>query len=120
LNACSGLAIPDFALVFSRRERCTQVSFTVWSSINQIEVRDRATILLDLVCDDQLAVLEIGDPEVVSRINNGAVKQRIRNFSFERQVPPFEILNVDLSRHDILQIFPFGAKCPAPHNDLDQ
>lgn len=63
-------------------------------------------MLFDLVCDNQLAVLQIGDAQIVSR----ATKQSIRDFFLECQVPLFEIANIDIFRHDILQIFPFGAK----------
>jgi len=37
-------------------------------------------MLFDLVCDNSLAVLEIGDRQTVS----GAMKQSIRDFIFER------------------------------------
>jgi hypothetical protein len=63
------------------------------------------TVLFDLVCDDQFAVLEIGDPQIVR-----STKQRTRDFMLKRQVPLFEIANVDVSHHDILQTFSSGAK----------
>lgn len=74
-------------------------------SIDEIEALRRETVLFDLVCDNQFPVLEISDPQVVVR----SAKQGIRDFILERQVPLFEITNIDISRHDILQIFPFGA-----------
>lgn len=63
------------------------------------------TVLFDLVCDDQFAVPEIGDPQVVR-----PTKQRTRDFMLKREVPLFEIANVDVPHHDILQILSFGAK----------
>ena len=63
------------------------------------------TVLFDLVRDDQFAVPEIGDPQVVR-----PTKQRTRDFMLKREVPLFEIANVDVPHHDILQILSFGAK----------
>ena len=74
-------------------------------SINEIGALRRETVLFDLVGDNELAVLEIGDPGVVRSTN-----QSIRDFVLERQVPLFEIANIDIFHHDILQILLFGAK----------
>lgn len=63
-------------------------------------------VLFDLVRDSELAVFEVGDPQVIGR----AEKQGMRDFILERQVPLFEIANVDIHRHDILQILPLGAR----------
>jgi hypothetical protein len=75
-------------------------------SINGVGALRRETALCDLFRDNELAVLEIGDPQVVGR----AAKQSMRDFMLERRVTLFEIANVDIHRHDILQIFPFGAQ----------
>jgi hypothetical protein len=70
------------------------------TSVNGVGALHREAVLCDLVRDSELAVLEIGDPQVVGR----AAKQSMRDFMLERRVTLFEIANVDIHRHDILQI----------------
>jgi len=75
-------------------------------SIDEFGALHGEMVLFDLVRDSELAVFEVGDPQVIGR----AEKQGMRDFILERQVPLFEIANVDIHRHDILQILPLGAR----------
>jgi len=75
------------------------------ASINEIEALRRETVLFDLVCDNQFAVSEIGDPQVVNR----PTTQSIQDFILEREITLLKITNIDISCHDILQVIPLGA-----------
>jgi hypothetical protein len=59
------------------------------------ETLDKATIMLDLVGDNQLAALKVSNRQIVSR----ALVQSVRYLFFESQVSPFQVGNGRL-RHD--------------------
>src|SRR5450756_745249 len=85
-------------------------------SMNELGALCRQAVLLDFVCDNQLAIPEIGDPQVVS----GAAKQGIRDFILECQVPLLEIAHVGVVRHGRSPNLPVRSQTDAPRNDLER